>query len=401
MMGVKIMMKHFLRILTFIILPIALPNKLFSMEMEEEFEVVIKDTVSDRVYEFTQALEPVLKRINAEVEPGWFGWLSKPLEQWEVDNIIKDIQQKTDALLDAMNDMAAYKIEGFKIDKAQQIVEQYLTHLNLKKETSTRIETLQRLFDKIDLKLKNATQEIEKTLFALGQAPSYEKQEEMITKAQQLLQDPSLWAAPIKELIFKLTSMLKIVQTGFDSMSEVLKEEAKTQPTILLLEAALENNNKLVKHLVSKAGININAKDQFGYTVLHMIALRKTNNDTKLQQKLIAAAQILIANGADVNIENKIGLTPLKSAINAKNTVLVKLLLDKGAKVNVASGLAKETPLHTAVRTGNIEIIKLLLNKGADIHKQNEADETPLSLAKKLGNTAVVELLQKYEKKAR
>jgi ankyrin repeat protein len=67
-------------------------------------------------------------------------------------------------------------------------------------------------------------------------------------------------------------------------------------------------------------------------------------------------------------------------------------LLEAGAEVNVAqsSGL---TPLHSAAYHGNIEILILLLEAGADIHAKTDAGKTPADVASANGHHDIARIL--------
>jgi ankyrin repeat protein len=99
----------------------------------------------------------------------------------------------------------------------------------------------------------------------------------------------------------------------------------------------------------------------------------------------------LLAAGANPNLSNTYGVTPLHVAIENAATSIVPVLLAKGANVNTprANG---ETPLMTAARTGQTEIVSLLLAHHADVNAREKTfGQTALMWA--AGNPAVVRLL--------
>ena len=74
-------------------------------------------------------------------------------------------------------------------------------------------------------------------------------------------------------------------------------------------------------------------------------------------------------------------------------TYLVQILLKEGADVNLARENGS-TPLNAAAINGHSEVVKLLIEAGADVNKPNKYGETPLHLANKCGRTEIVELLK-------
>jgi len=59
----------------------------------------------------------------------------------------------------------------------------------------------------------------------------------------------------------------------------------------------------------------------------------------------------------------------------------VKQYLEKCADINVIDANNNNTPLHYAVKNNNEEIVKLLLQRGAKVNIRNDKGETPLDLA--------------------
>lgn len=81
--------------------------------------------------------------------------------------------------------------------------------------------------------------------------------------------------------------------------------------------------------------------------------------------KAIEMTELLIKNGADVNLTSPLG-TPLMNAVtNVWNFDIVKMLIDAGANLNATDKTGK-TALFYAYASSNDEVINLLIEKGAD-----------------------------------
>ena len=104
-------------------------------------------------------------------------------------------------------------------------------------------------------------------------------------------------------------------------------------------------------------------------------------------------------NGANINIKNNYGETPLHFAIVFNRSIkIIELLLEKGANINIQDRNGN-TPLYFAISINKpIEIIKFLLEKGAKPNIQNNNGDTPLDLAKEKNNEEVVQLFREYSK---
>ena len=74
-------------------------------------------------------------------------------------------------------------------------------------------------------------------------------------------------------------------------------------------------------------GGDVNAKDDYGLTLLHWAASHNPNPEV---------AALLLARGADVNAKNDYGWTPLHGAAQDNpDPAVAELLLDRGADVHV------------------------------------------------------------------
>ncbi|HML74438.1 MAG TPA: ankyrin repeat domain-containing protein [Anaerohalosphaeraceae bacterium] len=174
------------------------------------------------------------------------------------------------------------------------------------------------------------------------------------------------------------------------------------------------------------------------YTKRNQATIRLIELADSFEAKDIAELRELITAGADVNVVNKIGFTPLWVASSRGYTEMVELLLDAGANPNVVmcfsscdgrvlSGLTALgpaldhheivnlliaaganvnaadswgiTPLSKAFRAGLIKTVKLLEEAGAKVHpeiQRNDKTYTSLSLEQQKSYLKIVQLLHDY-----
>lgn len=112
-------------------------------------------------------------------------------------------------------------------------------------------------------------------------------------------------------------------------------------------------------------------------------------------QEFEETIELLIHNGADPNHYANQKISSLHVAVITQSERIVRLLLDNGAKVDLAESIGC-TPLHTLVssRKGRIDkIIKLLLEYKADIKAVSFHADTPLHWAAKTANRWAVQVL--------
>ena len=107
-----------------------------------------------------------------------------------------------------------------------------------------------------------------------------------------------------------------------------------------------------------------------------------------------AVVKVLVERGANPNDLSLDGQAPLWAAIVNTNLNMVRLLVDKGAKLDGLDPESEFTPLGTAAQCGAVDIMDFLLSKGAGV---NGGGRTPLMGAVWRGNVEAVKLLLNHK----
>jgi ankyrin repeat protein len=168
-------------------------------------------------------------------------------------------------------------------------------------------------------------------------------------------------------------------------------KDARGQTPIMF--AAAYGSPEALKILISN-GADVSAQDSAGQTALHRavgnaqkvrLLLEKApdrrayvNKATRLGRTALTVAaattgaldsiKLLLTAGAEVNIADTDGVTPLIAASLADNAAVVRLLAEKGADINAKTTLAAPaTALMGAAHAGNTELTKFLLSRKADV----------------------------------
>ena len=107
----------------------------------------------------------------------------------------------------------------------------------------------------------------------------------------------------------------------------------------------------------------------------------------------VEIVELLLDHGADVNIINRKGETPLSWACFKGQKGVVQLLISRQANPNMFERDGRYFPIHFAAANGDAEIVKILLRSYADINAKDIAGRSALTIACARGRQEVVALL--------
>lgn len=146
-------------------------------------------------------------------------------------------------------------------------------------------------------------------------------------------------------------------------------------------EKSTENYTNFEAFIDARLNKNI---DKLGRTplvwasMINMSTLERTKESEKIRLEIV---KYLLDNGADCNIKDKNGWTPLFWASWSGMDEIAALLIDQCPVVNDATD-KQWTPLMAASMKGWNNVVELLLKKGADTELKNNEGHTALDLAK-------------------
>jgi len=180
----------------------------------------------------------------------------------------------------------------------------------------------------------------------------------------------------VKQWLEREPSLIEVTGEVFiETLNDDDGEEYDSVSTNLTLLhiAAWNCSTVMVLEYIVSHGVDVNAKDNCGWTPLHYASEYNPN---------VEIVKYLVSQGAAVNAKNEdSGGTPLHfAALLNSNVEVLKYLVSQGADVNTKDKNGC-TPLHGAATNPNVEIVKYLVSQGADIHAKDVWGNKPLYVA--------------------
>ncbi len=154
-----------------------------------------------------------------------------------------------------------------------------------------------------------------------------------------------------------------------------------------LHDAIEKGDTAKVKQLLANEDVNLKKTNKHGFLPLQLAVMYGRTEECKL----------LIKKGEDVNEQDKTGgMTPLHMAAGKSGLPesVWKLLLDNGADANIKDRYGR-TPLHLLARAGDPKMAELLISRGASVNARDNQGRTPAKIAIQSGHERMVEVLSK------
>lgn len=156
------------------------------------------------------------------------------------------------------------------------------------------------------------------------------------------------------------------------------------------LQAVDQKDGTTVTDMLDAPGSTVvNAKDlSSGRGALHIVVERRD----------VVWINFLEQQGANVNIRDKDGVTPLMLAVQLGFIEGVEALVGHGARVDVTND-SGETPLMYAVHSRNTELMRVLLEAGSDPDRYDNSGRSARDYARLRGEGDVTnEVISRYER---
>ncbi len=241
-------------------------------------------------------------------------------------------------------------------------------------------------------------------------------------QTNSLGQTPLLLAAMarrtnIVELLIKYGASWDAESAVFAGRADALHEILRQRPSAVatksadggsLMHIAVNNGEIEIVKMLLTANCDLRVVDQAGLSPLGRALTRKrmdvaemlrqhgaTENlfDAVCSGDFKTASALLEQDESMVSATNNAGICPTELAASLGHSDILKLLLDKGASVDVLDVHNKMTLLHLAALANKTNTVRLLIQRGADLEARDRYGFTALHWAAMQGATETATLL--------
>ena len=206
---------------------------------------------------------------------------------------------------------------------------------------------------------------------------------------------------------WRLTASKPYLEAACEAVQLLLEHGAKINLQNHMGRTALHRASQThhldIIRLILNYGADVDVPDSDGSTPLHLAISGISRELAKIHApseeiireaglETVAAVQLLLKHGANINLQDHMGRTALHKASQCGDAGMMELILDHNADVDALDhdGL---TPLHLAIYKGHLETVQLLLKRGASVALRNENGQTALHRASECGQSDIIQLL--------
>ncbi|CAH1795911.1 unnamed protein product [Owenia fusiformis] len=205
---------------------------------------------------------------------------------------------------------------------------------------------------------------------------------------------------------------------GFTSVTLGIEEEFTPIPLCLCTAASIGSFD-VVRSLIQKGNVDINAKNRGGWnplmyasyighdTIVHLLldaGVSVNVSNTKGQTPLMLAAScgnesvayFLLQAGADIEAVDRKGWTAMFHATYSGHQNIVRFLLDNNCNMETKEPQQNLTPFMQAAMEGHEIIVQDFLQHGVNMEAKAFTGDTARSLALMNGHTKIVSLIDNY-----
>jgi ankyrin repeat protein len=184
-----------------------------------------------------------------------------------------------------------------------------------------------------------------------------------------------------KSEIDRLTTWVRSGATWPDGVVLQAETDASPQGSFEGIFKLLRDGDQDALSQIVRNGDALGSKDRNGATPLAYAAMYANPS----------AVQMLSNGGADPNVADKDGITPLMLAVT--DVEKVRMLLEQGASVDAETKLGRRALLLAAASAGNSDVLFELFKAGADLQYTDRRGWTALSLAARTGDSQMLEMI--------
>ncbi|GMH33513.1 hypothetical protein BSKO_01347 [Bryopsis sp. KO-2023] len=165
------------------------------------------------------------------------------------------------------------------------------------------------------------------------------------------------------------------------AMLKVARQKKHNERVVCLISAAAANDIEEVRRLFAGADVGVDEGDYDKRTPLHLAA---SNNHLSMVKHLV------IVHGADINVVDRYGGTPISDAVVGRHAEVASFLRQQGATLQLNDPASE---ICQAVSDGDLDYVKMLVDNGIDANVADYDSRSPLHLAAANGQLEILKYL--------